>query len=273
VAVGNRRDEIGSLASELSALSDRLAERERMRHDDRLRTVGQLASGVAHELGTPLSVVAVRARAIASGEVVGDEATANAKAILEQAERMTKLVRQLLDYSRRSGGAATTVDLRQTALQTVEMLEPLAKSHGVMLMATCEPGTSAVRADAAQLQQVLTNLVLNGIQAMATGGKLEIATGHGLAARPDRFRRQDTCWIRITDEGPGIAADQLAHIFEPFYTTKPMGEGTGLGLAVAQAIVEECQGWIEVKSEAGHGATFTVYLPPCSDAEEKRLAS
>jgi signal transduction histidine kinase len=273
-AVGRSRDELGSLASELSVLGERLAERERMRHDDRLRTVGQLASGVAHELGTPLSVVAVRARLIASGEATGAEAVANATAILEQAERMTRLVRQLLDYSRRSTGTATTVDLRQAALQTVEMLEPLAKSRGVMLVAACEPGKSEVRADAAQLQQVLTNLALNGIQAMSAGGRLEIATGRTPVARPGyAVRRTECCWIRITDEGPGIPTDQLAHLFEPFYTTKPAGEGTGLGLAVAQAIVEEHAGWIAVKSEPGHGTTFTVYLPPASDAADKRLAS
>src|SRR6185295_16543637 len=140
---------LGSLANELSVLGERLAERERMRHDDRLRTVGQLASGVAHELGTPLSVVSVRARLIASGEATGAEAVTNATAILEQSERMTRLVRQLLDYSRRSTATATTIDLRQAALQTVEMLEPLAKSRGVMMVAACEPGASEVRADAA----------------------------------------------------------------------------------------------------------------------------
>jgi signal transduction histidine kinase len=273
-AVARRRDELGGLASELSALGERLAERERMRHDDRLRTVGQLASGVAHELGTPLSVVAVRARLIASGEATGAEAVTNATAILEQAERMTRLVRQLLDYSRRSTGTATLIDLRQAALQTVEMLEPIAKSRGVTLVPTCEPGTTEVRFDAAQLQQVLTNLVLNGIQAMTTGGRLEIATGCGPIAGPGLAGwRAARCWIRVTDEGPGIPPEEMPHLFEPFYTTKPAGEGTGLGLAVAQAIIEEHAGWIAVKSDPGRGTTFTVYLPPASEDLHKRLAS
>jgi signal transduction histidine kinase len=187
---------------------------------------------------------------------------------------MTRLVRQLLDYSRRSTAIATTVDLRQAALQTVEMLEPLAKSRSVMMVAACEPETSEVCVDASQLQQVLTNLVLNGIQAMPAGGKLEIATGRTPAAAPGYpGRGTESCWIRISDEGPGIPAEELAHLFEPFYTTKPAGEGTGLGLAVAQAIVEEHGGHIAVKSEPGHGATFTVYLPPAADDAQKRLAS
>jgi signal transduction histidine kinase len=266
--LGRRRDEIGKLATELSAVGERLAERERMRHDDRLRTVGQLASGVAHELGTPLSVVAVRARLIASGEATGAEAVSNANAILEQSERMTRLVRQLLDYSRRSAGTTTTIDLRDTALRTVEMLEPLAKAYAVTLIAESEPGELDVRGDAGQLQQVLTNLVLNGIQALPTGGRLEVASGRGPASPPGRGPL-DRCWIRVTDDGPGIAPEHLAHVFEPFFTTKPAGAGTGLGLAVAQAIVEEHGGWIAVTSQPGHGASFTVYLPPSSD----RLAS
>jgi two-component system NtrC family sensor kinase len=265
-----RRDEFGALALELNALGDRLAERERMRHDDRLRTVGQLASGVAHELGTPLSVVAVRAKLIASGEAAGDEAVSNAKAILEQSERMTRLVRQLLDYSRRGGnGTTTTVDLRQAMLQSVEMLEPLARTYGVSVVAAGDEGDLHVHGDAAQLQQVLTNLVLNAIQAMPTGGTVEVRCGRD---RGRGARAADQCWVRVTDEGPGVPPNDLEHVFEPFFTTKAVGEGTGLGLAVVQAIVEEHGGSIAVENQPTHGAVFTVYLPPIA-AAAARLAS
>jgi two-component system NtrC family sensor kinase len=267
-AIVSRRDELGTLATELTALGERLAARERMRHDDRLRTVGQLASGVAHELGTPLSVIAVRARAIASREATGEEAVAHGAAILEQTERMTRLVRQLLDYSRRSSGAATDLDLRQSALQAVEMLEPLARAHGVTMVAEADLGDVHVRGDASQIQQVITNLVMNGIQAMPSGGRLELRCG-----RDDDTpaRRRARCWIRVSDEGPGIPEEDLVHVFEPFFTTKPAGEGTGLGLAVAQAIVEEHGGVISVHSEPGRGTSFTVSLPALATTE--RLAS
>jgi CheY-like chemotaxis protein len=185
-----RRDEFGALALELNALGERLAERERMRHDDRLRTVGQLASGVAHELGTPLSVVAVRARLIASGEATGDEAVSNANAILDQSERMTRLVRQLLDYSRRNGnGTTATVDLRHSMLQATEMLEPLARSRAFRSSPRATRATSRCAADAGQLQQVLTNLVMNAIQAMPTGGRVEVRCGRDRAAAGGRSGR------------------------------------------------------------------------------------
>ena len=272
-AIAPRNDELGALATELSTLSDRLAERERLRHDDRLRTIGQLAAGVAHELGTPLSVIAVRARLIASGESSRGETEAHATAIAEQTERMTTLIRQLLDYSRRGVGRAVDIDLSTTSLQTVEMLEPIARPRGVSLVVESD-GAASVHADAAQMQQVLTNLVLNGIQAMPTGGRLVIRTGHGPAARADAAGQAvERCWARVIDEGPGIATAELSHIFEPFFTTKAAGEGTGLGLAVAQTIVEEHGGWIAVTSQPGRGATFSVYLPPASETERARMAS
>jgi two-component system NtrC family sensor kinase len=271
--VGARRDEIGELASELSNLSDRLAARERLRHDDRLRTIGQLAAGVAHELGTPLSVVAVRAQLIASDEAVGMETAANATAILDQTERMTRLVRQLLDFSRRGTGRAEDVDLREAGLRTMGLLEPLARARGVTLVAAADVA-AVVHVDPTQLEQVLTNLVLNGIQAMAPGGRLEIRTGRGVVTPPASGGPAAVrCWIRVTDDGPGIAPDDLAHVFEPFFTSKPVGEGTGLGLAVAQTIVDEHGGWIGVETAPGRGAAFTVYLPPAVDAAHDRLAS
>lgn len=272
----NRRDEIGDIARELDMVGERVAARERLQHADRLRTIGQLASGVAHELGTPLSVVGVRARLIASGEATGVEAEANARIILDQSARMTAIVRQLLDYARRQGSHAGLIDLRHAVTASLGMLEPLAEKHGVRMALTLPDAPVLVRVDQTQLQQIVTNVAMNGIQAMAHGGALTVEVGRGSAKPPAHHAATagEWAWVRISDAGPGIPREHLARIFEPFYTTKPVGEGTGLGLAVVQAIVEEYGGWVTVQSDPGQGARFDVYLAATPrEAVPQRLAS
>ncbi len=148
----NRRDELGDLASELNAVGERLAARDRLQHADRLRTIGQLASGVAHELGTPLSVIGVRARLIATGEASGAEASTNARIILEQSARMTAIVRQLLDYARRQGSQVGLLDLRHVVSGSLGMLEPLAGTRSVTIEFHPPGQPVLVRADQTQLQ-------------------------------------------------------------------------------------------------------------------------
>ena len=269
-------DELAELANELNNVGARLAARERLQHADRLRTIGQLASGVAHELGTPLSVIGVRARLIATGEATGSEAVENARVILDTSSRMTALVRQLLDYSRRQGAQMDLVDLRQVVNGSLAMVEPLADKHGVHIETKLPERPLLVCADQTQLQQVVTNVAVNGIQAMPRGGRLRIEVGQGRPggslARADGHG--DFAWIRVTDDGPGVAPEHLDHVFDPFFTTKPVGEGTGLGLAVVQAIVQEHGGSVTVSNEPGHGASFTVFLPPVREQPAlERLAS
>jgi signal transduction histidine kinase len=272
----DRRDELGDIALELNAVGERVAARERLQHADRLQTIGQLSSGVAHELGTPLSIIGVRARLIASGEVTGAEAKANANAILDQSARMTAIVRQLLDYARRQGSPTGLVDLRHVVSAALGMLAPLAQKQDVEIEAVQPEQPVLVRADQTQLQQVVTNLAMNGVQAMGRGGMLRVEVGRGPAKAPLQHAATvtDWAWVRVSDDGPGIPPEHMAHVFEPFYTTKPVGEGTGLGLAVVQAIVEEHGGWVTAESEPGRGTQFSVFLSatPQSAALE-RLAS
>jgi signal transduction histidine kinase len=268
-----RHDELGEISSELAALGTRLAARERLLHEDRLRTVGQLASGVAHELGTPLSVIGLRANAIAAGETNAGEAAKSAKVIAEQADRMSALVRQLLDYARRPAGQHALVDARDVARRASDMLAPLARARHVALEIVPATEPASVEADPAQLEQVITNLVLNAVQAMPGGGTVRLACGHGRLVPPAGHGEPgDRCWIEVADDGPGVAPEHLPHLFEPFFTTKGVGEGTGLGLAVAQTIAEEHGGWIAVESSAGKGARFRLVLPAAHVAAE-RLAS
>jgi signal transduction histidine kinase len=269
-----RRDEFGEISTEVVALGERLATRERLLHEDRLRTVGQLASGVAHELGTPLSVIGMRAKSIAAGEVSPDEAAGSAKVIAEQADRVSALVRQLLDYARRPGGTVTLVDAREVAQRAGQMLEPLARARHVTIERVGGTDAALVHVDPVQLGQVFTNLVLNAVQAMHDGGHVRVTTGRGRLTPPPGHTAAagDHCWVEIADDGPGIAPEHLPHLFEPFFTTKGVGEGTGLGLAVAQTIVEDQGGWIAVESTPGKGARFRVVLPAAATATE-RLAS
>jgi signal transduction histidine kinase len=269
-------DELADLANELNNVGARLAARERLQHADRLRTIGQLASGVAHELGTPLSVIGVRARLIATGEATGNEAVENARVILDTSSRMTALVRQLLDYSRRQGAQMELVDLRQVVNGSLAMVEPLVDKHGVQVETQLPERPMLVCADQTQLQQVVINMAVNGIQAMPRGGRLRIEVGQGRPGgslgRADAHA--DFPWIRVTDDGPGVAPEHLDQVFDPFFTTKPVGEGTGLGLAVVHAIVQEHGGSVTVSNEPGHGASFTVFLPPVREQPAlERLAS
>src|SRR5262245_746255 len=262
----------GEQATPRTAESERTVTRERLRHADRLQTIGQLASGVAHELGTPLSVIGMRARLIASGEATGREAQASAAAILDQSARMTAIVRQLLDYARRQGSPLGPVDLRQVVSGALVMLEPLSQELAVRVDLVLPEEPVIVRGDRTQLQQVVTNVAMNGIQAMPAGGRLRVEVGPASVAQGSAAA--DWTWLRVTDEGPGIAAEDLPHVFEPFYTTKPVGEGTGLGLALVQSIVRDHGGWVTARNDPGAGACFTVFLAPVrEEAAPERLAS
>jgi two-component system NtrC family sensor kinase len=271
-----RGDELGALASALDAVArDLEATRERaareeaqreaatrqLRHAERLATVGRLASGVAHELGTPLNVLLARASLIARADVP-DAVRKNAEVIREQVQRMSRTIRQLLDLSRRSEPRRARLDLRELAAKTIGVLAPLAEQRRVPLVLGEGPGSAWAHVDPEQLGQVLTNLLVNAIQ--ATGDRqqpvrvdlerVEAVPPQELTARP--------CWrLAVRDRGCGIPDELRQRIFEPFFTTKEVGEGTGLGLTVAHGIVAEHDGWITVESEVGAGSEFAVLLP------------
>lgn len=277
------RDEIGQLGHEINTMCDRLAEANRqiaaeteariatldqLRHADRLKTLGQLASGVAHELGTPLSIIAGRAKKGRSGTQDPEEQRKGLALIVEQAERMTVIIRQLLDFARRRGTRLGVRDLRQVARGTLDMLAPLAEKHGVTVRLGDGGPPVPAEVDATQLQQALTNVAMNGIQAMrGSGGELRVTVERTHAVPPPDHGATpgEYACIRVDDQGAGIPAEQIPHVFEPFFTTKGVGEGTGLGLSVAWGIVREHGGWIDVASEPGRGASFRLYLRPAAD--------
>ena len=271
-------DEIGALARDINAMCDRLAAAqdrarseaemrvtmlEQLRHADRLKTVGQLASGVAHELGTPLNVVSGRAKLIADRRVEDDEAADSARIVMEQAERMASIIRQLLDFSRRREPRLVAGDLGDIAARTVEMLATIARKRGVSVELVRGETPTTVVVDHGQLQQVLTNLVVNAIQASAAGGSVTVSLGREVVRPPGDVggAPAEHAFVRVADRGHGISPEHLPHVFDPFFTTKTVGEGTGLGLAVSYGIVRDHHGWIDVRSEVGAGSVFTAFLP------------
>jgi signal transduction histidine kinase len=273
-----QRDELGQLAKEINLMCERLAaERsareaatEQLRHADRLTTVGKLASGLAHELGTPLNVVQGRARLIRDREVEGDDVGDSARIVIEQAERMTALIRQLLDFARPRALHKASFSVDALVQRVFELIGTIARKQQVKLEAASREGTLRVDADEGQLHQVLTNLVINAIHAMPDGGTVEVVTRIADTTPPPHVETAAKSWvaIEVRDQGIGMDADTRARIFEPFFTTKQVGDGTGLGLSVSWGIVREHGGWIDVQSEPGRGSTFTVWLPRAIGAGE-----
>jgi two-component system NtrC family sensor kinase len=271
------RDEIAEVAEALNTMCEQLAEAqervqaemaaritalEQLRHADRLRTVGRLASGVAHELGTPLNVVSGRAGLIGSGELPPSEVAENAKIIKVQSERMTTIIRQLLDFARRRAPQRVLLDVRKIVRAAVDLLGSVAQKRNATVSLTGLPGPVMAQVDAGQVQQVVTNLVVNALQAIPQGGKVEVGVRREDAHAPDGDTGcRDCVCVYVRDEGEGIPEENIPHIFEPFFTTKDIGEGTGLGLSIVYGIVREHGGWIDVTSDRGKGTCFTVYLP------------
>ncbi|MCU0682426.1 MAG: ATP-binding protein [Polyangiaceae bacterium] len=272
-----RRDELGVLARELDTMWDRLEAAhsrlatetgarlealEQLRHSDRLATVGRLASGLAHELGTPLNVVLGRATLIVREAAVSEATLKGATIIIEQTQRMATLVRQLLDFARQRGPQTCRLDLRSAVTHAIALLAPLTKKAGIELATGPRFDETYTIADPAQLQQVLSNLVVNAVQATPAGGRVLVNVSAERARPPADVGGDESVYARldVVDNGTGITPEDLKHIFEPFFTTKGIGEGTGLGLSVTYGIVREHGGWIDVESRPGAGSRFSVFL-------------
>ncbi len=241
----------------------RIEAMEQLRHADRLKTIGGLASGIAHELGTPLNVVSGRAGLITTGDLSKEEIKESADIIKTQSERMTEIIRRLLNFARRDLPKKIEVDLRQIVLQTINLMSSVARKQRVNLYFSGEDIPAMAKVDAGQIQQVLTNLISNAMQSMTAEGKVEIGIRREHIQRKKNSKDSLKNYFRvyILDEGSGIQEKDLKNIFEPFFTTKDSGHGTGLGLSIAYGIIQEHDGWIDVESIPGKGSCFSVYLP------------
>ncbi len=249
----------------------RLKTLEQLRHTENLSTVGQIAAGIAHEIGTPLNVVDGRAKMIISDPLEREEIIGCAKIIKAQAERMTLIIRQLLDFSRKKKVSLKARENMVTLIRQVfHLLTPLATKQGVRLLLKVAPEVKThCLVDSQQLQQVFMNVIMNGIQATADKGSVQVEVTNIQLKSMIHTDNQVKEFLRvdIRDEGEGISEEHLQEIFTPFFTTKSVGLGTGLGLSIARELLEEHGGWIEVRNCRVKGAEFALYIK----LEETRL--
>jgi signal transduction histidine kinase len=280
VLLSERDDEIGQIATRFNDMTFSLREsraetmrqnqaklglEQRLGQTEKLATLGQLAAEIAHEVGTPLNVIAGRARSIQKKAKDPDAVEKNAQIVAEQTARITRIIQRLLDFTRRKVGTAgkAEVNLNELSLTTMELLAGQFSSAKVRTRLERAEGLPRVAGDSDRLQQVMINLLLNAVQAMPDGGTLAVETSLVRRTRPglEGGAEQKFVAFTVTDTGVGIPDDVRDKIFDPFYTTKEGTGGTGLGLAVCSGIVKEHDGWIDVEDHAGGGCVFAVYLP------------
>ena len=271
-------DEVGHLAATFNrmaaslqtyqdTLEQKVEERTReLEHSQRqllqaakLASVGELASGIAHELNNPAGIILMRTARLAQ-EIeqcqLSEEASEDVEAIQRQVKKISRIVSGLLTFSRRSNAELKPMSLNDLLRRTVALIEDLIRNRKVEVVLDLSDGLPRVEADSAQIEQVLLNLINNALDAMPKGGKLTFSSRlvesreHGKAVA-----------IGVADSGCGIPGEELSRIFDPFFTTKEAGQGTGLGLSISYGIIEEHGGSIEVESRPDQGTCFTIYLP------------
>ncbi len=226
---------------------------------EKMAALGQTISGVAHELNNPLATILTWAERL-SKRTADESVQRGLTAILSESERAAKIVRNLLTFARKRHTTRTMVDLNQVVRETLALRAYEQRVTNITVIDALSAGLPQVFADAYQVQQVLLNLIINAEQAMLS------ANGRGaLVVRTWHDAERDVVLLEVNDDGPGVPEDVRPKIFDPFFTTKEVGKGTGLGLTVAYAIVEEHGGRIWAESAPGGGASFFVELPT-SDA-------
>ncbi len=234
----------------LRDITERKSLESQLRQAERLAELGTLAAGMAHEIGTPMNVILGRAEYLL--RKTSDESTKKGlTTIVSQVERITKIMHQLLSFARQHPIERRPLALSLVVQDIVDVIQERLDKRGIRLEVDLESNCPKVSADRDQMGQVLLNLVVNAIQAMPGGGILSLR----LRCHNDHVR------LSVFDTGCGIPPEHVQKLFIPFFSTKEVGEGTGLGLTVVHGIIEEHQGSITVDSEPGQGTTFHIHLP------------
>lgn len=234
-------------------VTSRIRLEEQLQQREKLSSIGLLAAGVAHEVNTPLTGVSSYTQMLLGMLPETDPKHALLQKVRRQAERATNIVNNLLNFSR-TGGATefAEVDIHRVLDDTLQLLEPQLRRNQIEIVRAYEPDSPKVFGNSGKLQQIFTNLLLNARDAIPDGGRITLSTATA---------EDDSLMIEVSDTGIGIAPENVAKIYDPFYTTKGVGRGTGLGLAVSYGIVQEHSGHMSVESTPGRGTTFRITLP------------
>jgi signal transduction histidine kinase len=243
--------EIGLLVYRKISQEQQTELQTQLRHADRLATIGQLAAGIAHELNEPLGGILGFAQLARKSDDLPESIDRDLEKIVAAALHAREVVRKLLHFARRMPTKRTRVHFGEAVEEGLAFLEPRCARAGIELNRDLADELPEVDADASQIQQVMMNLVVNAIQAMPAGGRLTVRTA-GLG---------DCVLLIVEDTGVGMTREVQEQLFIPFFTTKPVGEGTGLGLPVVHGIVTAHGGSIRVQSQVGEGSRFEIRLP------------
>ncbi|MBI2985434.1 MAG: HAMP domain-containing protein [Deltaproteobacteria bacterium] len=283
------RDEVSYLAEEFNRMCARLEEtyhrlvqeqqerlglEKNLRHSERLASVSKLAAGLAHEIGTPLNIIAGRAEHLLRRQRSPEEANENLKIIRSQIDRITGIVRQLLEFSRRKEPVLRSVDISALLTNVQRLLQHQIEEKHVAVALDLRATLPEIQADPELLQQLFINLYLNSLYVLNAGGTITIRADLAEDEESQPNRTNGRSWLKVSfeDNGPGIPPEHIDRVFDPFFTTKDIGEGTGLGLSVSYGIVKEHGGDIRVESEPGRFTRFVIRLPadlPCGEGQER----
>jgi PAS domain S-box-containing protein len=246
-------------------ITERKVLENQLQQSRRMEAVGRLAGGIAHDFNNLLTIIKGYAELALQRSAISPEIRADVLQVENAAERASALVRQLLAFSRKQVLQPKIIDLNSIVLGLEKLLGRLL-GENIEMVTRCAANVANVKADPAQVEQVLMNLVVNARDAMPKGGRLTVETANvsldstyardHVAVKPGRY-----VMLAVSDTGVGMSPETVAHIFEPFYTTKESGQSTGLGLSTVYGIVKQSGGYIWVYSEPGKGSTFKVYLP------------
>lgn len=253
---GVRLEEVAGLIDAFNRMAHELeANQEDLLQARKIAAIGTFTAGIAHELNNPINNIALTAESFDEeyGERIDEDGREMLRDILSQSERAADIVKNLLDFSRTESPTFQCLPPGQILSSTISLVRNQAHVAGIQLELELEDDLPCVQGNLRNLQQVFTNLLLNAIQATPAGGRIDVS------ARLDREERQ--VHMSVLDNGPGVPTDIRQQIFEPFFSTKEVGKGTGLGLAVSYSIVKRHGGRIEVHGEEGQGAEFVVVLP------------